>query len=102
MNQEPHRDREQKRESHREQKQKEEAIQLDGVILEEVRGAFRVKVDDMDLVVLCRLSGKMRKNRIRVVPGDNVQIEISPYDMERGRITYREKGNGGRPLPPQK
>ncbi|MBQ3332416.1 MAG: translation initiation factor IF-1, partial [Thermoguttaceae bacterium] len=43
---------------------------------------------------------KMRKNRIRVVPGDNVQIEISPYDMVRGRITYREKG-GGRPLPPQ-
>ena len=85
---------------HREQKQKEEPIQLDGVILEEVRGAFRVKVEDMDLVVLCRLSGKMRMNRIRVVPGDKVQIEISPYDMERGRITYREKG-GGRPLPPQ-
>ena len=70
----------------REQKQKEEAIQLTGVVTEEVRGAFRVKLDDMDHIVLCRLAGKMRKFRIRVVPGDHVQVEISPYDMDRGRI----------------
>ena len=77
--------------SNREQKQKEEAIQLNGVVTEEVRGAFRVKLDDMDHTVLCRLAGKMRKFRIRVVPGDHVQVEISPYDMDRGRIIYRER-----------
>lgn len=78
-------------EPNREQKQKEEAIQLTGIVTEEVRGAFRVKLDDMDHTVLCRLAGKMRKFRIRVVPGDHVQVEISPYDMDRGRITYRER-----------
>ncbi|MCF0233615.1 MAG: translation initiation factor IF-1 [Thermoguttaceae bacterium] len=75
----------------REQGGKEEAIQLTGVVTEEVRGAFRVKIDDMDHTVLCRLAGKMRKFRIRVVPGDRVNVEISAYDMDRGRITYREK-----------
>ncbi|MBR2003553.1 MAG: translation initiation factor IF-1 [Thermoguttaceae bacterium] len=75
----------------REQKTKEEAIELRGVVTEEVRGAFRVKIDDMEHYVLCRLAGKMRKFRIRVVPGDRVAVEISPYDMDRGRITYREK-----------
>lgn len=75
----------------REQKTKEEAIKLNGVVTEEVRGAFRVKIDDMEHYVLCRLAGKMRKFRIRVVPGDHVEVEISPYDMERGRITYRAR-----------
>ena len=75
----------------REQKTKEEAIELRGVVTEEVRGAFRVKIDDMEHYVLCRLAGKMRKFRSRVVPGDHVQVEISPYDMDRGRIIYREK-----------
>lgn len=75
----------------REQKTKEEAIELRGVVTEEVRGAFRVKIDDMEHYVLCRLAGKMRKFRIRVVPGDRVAVEISPYDMARGRIIYRER-----------
>ena len=75
----------------REQKTKEEAIELRGVVTEEVRGAFRVKIDDMEHYVLCRLVGKMRKFRIRVVPGDRVAVEISPYDMDRGRIIYRER-----------
>lgn len=79
------------REQKQEQKQKEEAIVLSGTVTEEVRGAFHVKLDDMDHTVLCRLAGKMRKFRIRVVPGDKVQVEISPYDMDRGRITYRER-----------
>ncbi|MGL6196432.1 MAG: translation initiation factor IF-1 [Thermoguttaceae bacterium] len=74
-----------------ETKSKEEAIELMGVVTEEVRGAFRVKLDAMDHVVLCRLAGKMRKFRIRVVPGDRVAVEMSPYDMSRGRIVYREK-----------
>ncbi len=75
----------------REQKTKEEAIELHGTVTEEVRGAFRVKIDDLDHVVLCRLAGKMRKFKIRVVPGDKVVVEVSPYDMDRGRITYRER-----------
>ncbi len=73
------------------QKDKEEVIVFSGVVTEEVRGAFRVKLDDMEHVVLCRLAGRMRKFRIRVVPGDKVQVEVSPYDMSRGRITYRER-----------
>ncbi len=75
----------------REQKNKEEAIVFTGVVTEEVRGAFRVKLDEVELNVLCRLAGKMRKNRIRVIPGDHVKVEMSPYDLERGRITFREK-----------
>jgi len=73
------------------EKQKEDVIELPGTVIEEVRGAFRVKLDGMDHVVLCRLAGKMRKFRIRVVPGDHVTVEVSPYDMTRGRITYRDK-----------
>ena len=73
----------------RDQKTKEEAIELTGTVTEEVRGAFRVKIDNMEHTVLCRLAGKMRKFKIRVVPGDHVKIEISPYDMDRGRIVFR-------------
>ncbi|GHT10038.1 translation initiation factor IF-1 [Planctomycetales bacterium] len=73
------------------EKVKEDVIELPGTVVEEVRGAFRVKLDNMEHVVLCRLAGKMRKFRIRVVPGDHVTVEVSPYDMSRGRITYRER-----------
>ena len=73
------------------QKSKEEAIELMGVVVEEVRGAFRVKLENTDHIVLCRLAGKMRKFRIRVVPGDRVAVEMSPYDMTRGRIIFRER-----------
>ncbi len=71
--------------------EKEDLVEFGGTVIEEVRGAFRVKLDDMDHIVLCRLAGKMRKFRIRVVPGDKVTVEVSPYDMTRGRITYRER-----------
>ncbi len=70
---------------------KEDLVEFNGTVIEEVRGAFRVKLEDMDHIVLCRLAGKMRKFRIRVVPGDKVTVEVSPYDMTRGRITYRER-----------
>ena len=73
------------------QKQKEEAIELTGTVTEEVRGAFRVKLDEADHTILCRLAGKMRKFRIRVVPGDRVTVEVSPYDMSHGRIIFRER-----------
>lgn len=71
--------------------EKEQAIEATGTVVEEVRGAFRVKLDNADHVVLCRLAGKMRKFRIRVVPGDRVRVEMSPYDLSRGRITFRER-----------
>lgn len=70
---------------------KEESIETTGVIKEAVRGAFMVQLDNSEHVVLCRLGGKMRKNYIRVVPGDRVTIEISPYDLTRGRIVFRER-----------
>jgi translation initiation factor IF-1 len=50
-----------------------------------------VRVDNSDHVVLAQISGKMRKNRIRILVGDRVSIELSPYDLTRGRITYRYK-----------
>ncbi len=49
---------------------------------------FRVKLDNGQ-VILCHLAGKMRMNRIRLTPGDQVQVEITPYDLTKGRITYR-------------
>jgi len=50
---------------------------------------FRVKLKDLQKVILCYLSGKMRKNFIKILPGDKVKVEITPYDLERGRIIYR-------------
>ncbi len=50
---------------------------------------FRVKLNDSEKVILCYLSGKMRKNYIKILPGDHVRIELTPYDLERGRIVYR-------------
>ena len=70
---------------------KEDSIETTGVIKEAVRGAFMVQLDNSEHIVLCRLGGKMRKNYIRVVPGDRVTIEISPYDLTRGRIVFRER-----------
>lgn len=70
---------------------KEEAIEVLGVVREAVRGAFRVQLDNSEHIVLCRLGGKMRKNYIRVVPGDRVTVEVSPYDFTKGRIIHRER-----------
>jgi len=50
-----------------------------------------VRLNDSDHIVLARISGKMRKNRIRILVGDRVSVEMSPYDLSRGRITYRYK-----------
>lgn len=70
---------------------KEDSIETTGVIKEAVRGAFIVILDNSNHEVLCRLAGKMRKNYIRVVPGDRVTVDISPYDLTRGRIIFRER-----------
>ena len=70
---------------------KEETIQMQGEILETLPNAtFRVKLENGH-VVLGHISGKMRKHFIRILPGDRVLVELSPYDLNRGRITYRYK-----------
>ncbi len=70
---------------------KEEAIEVEGSVVEPLPNAmFRVKLDNGH-VVLAHISGKMRKYYIRILPGDRVTVELSPYDLTRGRITYREK-----------
>ena len=70
---------------------KEEGITVDGTGVEALRNAmFRVELENKH-VVLAHVSGKMRKFFIRILPGDKVTVELSPYDLTRGRITYRER-----------
>lgn len=68
---------------------KEQGILLEGTVEEALPGlSFRVRLDNGHLVQ-AYVSGKMRRHRIRILPGDRVQVELSPYDLNRGRITYR-------------
>lgn len=68
---------------------KKDAIQLQGVVTEPLPNAmFNVELEN-GKVILCTISGKIRMNYIRILPGDRVEVEISPYDLTRGRITYR-------------
>ena len=70
---------------------KEEAIQVEGTIVEPLPNAmFRVELENGH-IVLAHISGKIRKHFIRILPGDTVKLELSPYDLSRGRITYRNK-----------
>jgi translation initiation factor IF-1 len=70
---------------------KEEAIEMEGVVVEPLPNAmFRVELDNGHKV-LAHISGKMRMHYIRILPGDKVTVELSPYDLTRGRITYRYK-----------
>lgn len=63
---------------------------VEGEVVENLPNTlFKVKLDNSEKVILCYLSGKMRKNYIKILPSDRVRIEISPYDLERGRIIYR-------------
>ncbi len=74
--------------------QKEEKIEVMGIVKEVLPSAmFRVQLENGHSV-LARISGKMRMNYIRIIIGDKVKVELSPYDLTRGRITYREKGRG--------
>jgi translation initiation factor IF-1 len=71
---------------------KEELIELMGVVVDKQPNAFfKVQIKDSDHIVLATISGKMRKNRIRILMGDRVDVELSPYDLSKGRITYRHK-----------
>ena len=70
---------------------KEDAIEFQGVVSELLPNAmFKVKLDN-DHEVIAHTSGKMRKNRIRVLAGDRVTVEMTPYDLTKGRITFRWK-----------
>ena len=70
---------------------KEESIEIEGEILEALPNAqFRVRLEN-GLEVLAHVSGKIRMHYIRILPGDKVKVQISPYDLTKGRITYRYK-----------
>lgn len=70
---------------------KEEAIEVEGKVMETLPNAmFRVELKNGHRI-LAHISGKMRMHYIRILPGDTVRVEMSPYDLTRGRITYRQK-----------
>ena len=72
-------------------KNKKEVIKLTGKVVEALPGTkFRVELENGHIIV-AHMSGKMRKNYIRLVPGDKVDVELTPYDLTKGRISYRQK-----------
>jgi translation initiation factor IF-1 len=74
---------------------KEELLEFEGVVTEVLRdGNYRVKLDN-DHQILAHAGGKMRKNRIRTIAGDRVTVEMTPYDLDTGRINFRHKTDGG-------
>jgi translation initiation factor IF-1 len=71
---------------------REDLVPAEGTIIDKQPNAFfKVQLDNSAHVVLAAISGKMRKHRIRILVGDRVSVEMSPYDLSRGRITYRYK-----------
>lgn len=69
---------------------KDDIIEITGVVDEVLPGSmYRVKVENIPAPILCYLGGKLKQNKIRIILGDNVRVEMSPYDVSRGRITYR-------------
>ena len=71
---------------------KEDLIPAEGVVIDKQPNAFfKVQLEGSEHVVLAQISGKVRRNRIRILMGDRVSVELSPYDLSRGRITYRYK-----------
>ena len=75
----------------RQPRESDDAIELEGTVLEQLRNAtFRVELEN-GLEVLAYTAGKMRKFRIRIMPGDRVVVAVSPYDFTRGRIVYRHR-----------
>lgn len=75
---------------------KEEAIEMDGTVIDTLPNTtFKVELDNKH-VVLAHISGKMRKNFIRILTGDRVTVQMTPYDLTKGRIVFRERGGGSR------
>ena len=71
---------------------KQDVIEVEAIIIEALPNAmFKAKLKDNDMVVLAHVSGKIRMNYIRILAGDKVTLELSPYDLTRGRITFRHK-----------
>ena len=68
---------------------KEATIEVEGKVLDSIKDDYKVELEN-GTIVMARVSGKMRMNMIRVLPGDKVTIEFSPYDLKRGRITSRK------------
>lgn len=69
---------------------KDDIIELKGVVKEVLPGnMFRVKVEELPELLLCYMGGKLKQHKIRVILGDSVKLEISPYDLTKGRVTYR-------------
>ena len=70
---------------------KEEAIEVEGIVKEALPNTmFRIELQNGH-IIMAHLSGKMRKNYIRIVPGDSVKVALSPYDLDRGRIIFRQR-----------
>jgi len=70
---------------------KEEAIEVEGIVKEALPNTmFRIELQNGH-IIMAHLSGKMRKHYIRIVPGDNVKVALSPYDLNRGRIIFRQR-----------
>ena len=71
---------------------KEELVEVGGLVVDKQRGGrFKIRVDKTEHIVEGQISGRMRRNRIRVLIGDQVDVEMSPYDLTKGRITFRHK-----------
>ncbi len=71
---------------------KEDILEIDGIITDSLPNAmFKVKLENLNKEILCHISGKIRMNYIKIVPGDKVKVEINPYSLDKGRITYRYK-----------
>ena len=71
---------------------KEDHIEMEGIVMETLPNTmFRVKLLENDHLVTAHISGRMRKNYIRILTGDRVTVEMTPYDLTKGRITYRNK-----------
>jgi len=71
-------------------KPKKDVLVVEGEVIENLPNTlFKVKLSDSDKIILCYLSGKMRKNYIKILPGDRVRAELTAYDLDRGRIVYR-------------
>jgi len=70
---------------------KDDVITVEGEVVENLPNTlFKVKLTNSEKVILCYLSGKMRKNYIKILPGDKVKLELTHYDLNRGRIVYRK------------
>jgi translation initiation factor IF-1 len=69
---------------------KDDILELTGTVDEVLPGnMFRVKVENMPNLLLCYMGGKLKQNKIRIILGDSVRVEVSPYDLTKGRVTYR-------------